>query len=94
MQPRSSFKEIICIAHNFKGYDGQFLHRHIVSKLKAIPQVLMTGTKIISLKIEGYFPHFFNTLKNENYSGALPEKPFLGYETMTELEERLACYTK
>ncbi|KAG8235182.1 hypothetical protein J437_LFUL015488 [Ladona fulva] len=51
--PRTQFKQIICIAHNLQGYDGQFLLRHIVSNVKKIPDVLMRGTKIISMRLEG-----------------------------------------
>ncbi|KAG8233074.1 hypothetical protein J437_LFUL013074 [Ladona fulva] len=51
--PRSQFKQVICIAHNLQGYDGQFLLRHIVSNMKNMPDVLMRGTKIISMRLEG-----------------------------------------
>jgi hypothetical protein len=33
---------------------------------------------------KGYFPHFFNTLENENYVGPLPDKKYYGVETMKE----------
>jgi hypothetical protein len=33
---------------------------------------------------KGYFPHFFNTIENQNYIGAYPAKSFYGYDTMTD----------
>ncbi len=32
---------------------------------------------------KGYFPHFFNTVENQNYNGALPDMRFYGADTMT-----------
>jgi len=31
---------------------------------------------------KGYFPHFFNTVENQNYIGILPDKKYYGFETM------------
>ncbi|XP_046397765.1 uncharacterized protein LOC124164478 [Ischnura elegans] len=50
--PRKNFKEIVVVAHNMKGYDGQFILSHMTSKLNWKPSVLMTGTKIISMQID------------------------------------------
>ncbi|KAG8239546.1 hypothetical protein J437_LFUL019267 [Ladona fulva] len=116
--PRQNFKHIICIAHNLKGYDGQFVLRHMVCDLKLTPSVLMTGTKMMMLEWEsitfkdslnflpmsleklpkalnagpglkkGYFPHFFNSMKNCGYVGALPERKFYGYERMGANEKK------
>ena len=38
---------------------------------------------------KGYFPHYFNRKENINYMGPLPEKRYLGYDTMMKnvLEE-------
>ncbi|CAL2047004.1 unnamed protein product [Caenorhabditis brenneri] len=41
------------IAHNASGYDAQFILRSLISGTKASPSVIMTGTKIISLKHRG-----------------------------------------
>ncbi len=32
---------------------------------------------------KGYFPHFFNTIENQNYIGPLPAEHFYGTDTMT-----------
>ncbi|MCV5004487.1 hypothetical protein OFM39_33045, partial [Escherichia coli] len=31
---------------------------------------------------KGYFPHFFNTVENQNYIGILPDKKYYGVEKM------------
>ncbi|ESP03349.1 hypothetical protein LOTGIDRAFT_68167, partial [Lottia gigantea] len=58
--------QVICVAHNFKGYDGilmmQTIHKHAI----AAPEVIMTGGK------KGYFPHFFNKPENASYVGPYP----------------------
>ncbi|XP_053374329.1 uncharacterized protein LOC128546937 [Mercenaria mercenaria] len=41
------------IAHNFQVYDGQFILRYIVSYTTAKPEVIMNGSKLISLKCHG-----------------------------------------
>ena len=32
---------------------------------------------------KGYFPHYFNTLENQNYKGIYPAKEYYGYNSMT-----------
>ena len=32
---------------------------------------------------KGYFPHYFNTLENQNYKGIYPAKEYYGYNYMT-----------
>ncbi|ESO94411.1 hypothetical protein LOTGIDRAFT_239760 [Lottia gigantea] len=43
--------QVICVAHNFKGYDGilmmQTVHKHAI----AAPEVIMTGGKVMTLSI-------------------------------------------
>ena len=43
--------QVICVAHNFKGYDGilmmQTIHKHAV----AAPEIIMTGGKVMSIKM-------------------------------------------
>ena len=39
----------IAIAHNFKGYDGQFILHHLVHHACQKPQVIMNGSKIMSM---------------------------------------------
>ncbi|XP_053395625.1 uncharacterized protein LOC128555871 [Mercenaria mercenaria] len=41
------------IAHNVQGYDGQFTLRYIVSHTTIKPEVIMNGSKLISLKCHG-----------------------------------------
>lgn len=41
----------IVIAHNFKGYDGQFIWNYIVHQACIKPSVIMNGSKILSMTI-------------------------------------------
>ncbi|XP_020298587.1 uncharacterized protein LOC109862847, partial [Pseudomyrmex gracilis] len=44
------FKQIICIAHNAKAFDAQFILRYITEKRGDLdPQVILNGTKIVVL---------------------------------------------
>ena len=43
-------QEAIVIAHNFKGYDGQFILNHLVHTACITPTVIMNGTKILSMQ--------------------------------------------
>ena len=43
-------KGSICIAHNFGGYDGQFIFRHILEKGVFKPDLIMNGHTIITMK--------------------------------------------
>lgn len=46
---RKKFKNVIVIAHNGQSYDHQFILNHILTKTYLTPEVIMRGTKIISL---------------------------------------------
>ena len=46
-------QEAIVIAHNFKGYDGQFILNHLVHTASIKPTVIMNGTKILSMQVFG-----------------------------------------
>jgi len=37
---------------------------------------------------KGYFPHFFNTPKNQNYCGKIPAPEYYGYKYMSVDEGR------
>ena len=43
-------KDAILIAHNFKGYDGQFILNYLVHTACITPTVIMNGTKILSMQ--------------------------------------------
>ncbi|XP_061181223.1 uncharacterized protein LOC133189847 [Saccostrea echinata] len=45
--------EAIIIAHNFKGYDGQFILNYLVHSACLKPTVIMNGSKILSMQICG-----------------------------------------
>ncbi|XP_061196432.1 uncharacterized protein LOC133204707 [Saccostrea echinata] len=45
--------EAIIIAHNFKGYDGQFILNYLVHTACLKPTVIMNGSKILSMQICG-----------------------------------------
>jgi hypothetical protein len=38
---------------------------------------------------KGYFPHFFNTMENQNYIGKIPDTKYYGVNSMTECKK---CY--
>lgn len=46
-------QEAIVIAHNFKGYDGQFILNYLVHTACITPSVIMNGTKILSMQALG-----------------------------------------
>lgn len=49
---RSPFSKTVCIAHNARGFDAQFILRYLVERKKSqLPTLIMNGTKIISMKI-------------------------------------------
>ncbi|XP_061170747.1 uncharacterized protein LOC133180197 [Saccostrea echinata] len=104
--------EAIIIAHNFKGYDGQFILNYLVHSACIKPTVIQNGSKILSMEIlglkfidsynflpfalskmpsafgftelkKGYFPHFFNTVQNQNYVGPYPPASFYNPDDMT-----------
>jgi DNA polymerase type B, organellar and viral len=51
---RSSFNKVIVIAHNFRGYDGQFILRYMIEKKQWRPTVLMRQKNILSIRIDEY----------------------------------------
>ena len=44
-------KGVTCIAHNFGGYDGQFILRHILGNGTVQPNVIMNGNTILRLTL-------------------------------------------
>jgi len=46
----TGFNKVIVIAHNAKGYDSQFVLGYMVSSLRWEPEVIMTGTKIMTIQ--------------------------------------------
>ncbi|XP_067216278.1 uncharacterized protein [Linepithema humile] len=51
-RPTIYFKKIICIAHNAKSFDAQFILRYLVeSGISTEPRVILSGTKIIVLTV-------------------------------------------
>ncbi|KAJ8962391.1 hypothetical protein NQ318_018375, partial [Aromia moschata] len=61
---RKKFKQVIVIAHNGKAFDHQFILNYILVNTDLNPELIMRGTKIISMKMENvkfldslnYFP--------------------------------------
>ena len=45
------YKGVTCIAHNFGGYDGQFILRHILENGTMKPDVIMNGNTIMRMRI-------------------------------------------
>ena len=51
-RPTKVFKKIICIAHNAKSFDAQFILRYLVeSGISLNPRVILCGTKIVMLTV-------------------------------------------
>jgi hypothetical protein len=44
-------QDAIVIAHNFKGYDGQFILNYLVHRACIKPSVILNGTKILCLEV-------------------------------------------
>jgi hypothetical protein len=47
------FSDKIFISHNYRGYDAQFLLRRFL-ELRWVPQLIMDGTKILSMSVENF----------------------------------------
>ncbi|XP_039315430.1 involucrin-like [Solenopsis invicta] len=52
-RPTKHFKSIICIAHNAKAFDAQFILKYLVEKslITEKPRIILNGTKIIVMTI-------------------------------------------
>ena len=50
--PRKNFSKTICIAHNARSFDAQFILKHLVEKCREKPDVILNGTKIIVMTIQ------------------------------------------
>ena len=46
-------KKATVIAHNFSGYDGQFILRHLTQTASYPPKLIMNGSKILSMEAYG-----------------------------------------
>jgi hypothetical protein len=56
-------QDAIVIAHNFKGYDGQFILNYLVHTACIKPSVILNGSKILCLEVAGIkFIDSFNFL--------------------------------
>ena len=53
--PQEKFKSVVCIAHNAKDFDSQFILKHLVEKRKnnkaVHPKIITTGTSIILIQV-------------------------------------------
>ncbi|XP_031342995.1 uncharacterized protein LOC116170631, partial [Photinus pyralis] len=64
LEIRKKFKHVIVLAHNGQAYDHQFILNYILTKTQFKPELIMRGSKIISLSINNvklldslnYFP--------------------------------------
>ena len=104
-------QEIICVAHNFQGYDSYFVLNEFYRQF-ICPQQIVNGAKILCMKVKGlkfidsmaflpmplsgfgkafglqelkkgFFPHFFNTLNNQDYVGSIPSKDYYDPQGMS-----------
>jgi G:T-mismatch repair DNA endonuclease (very short patch repair protein) len=48
--PRKSIKKVICVAHNFKGFDSYFIIEYILTHTCITPQVIMKGAHILCMQ--------------------------------------------
>ena len=46
------FKKVVVIAHNGQGYDHQFILNYILTRTRHTPELIMRGTKIISMELD------------------------------------------
>jgi hypothetical protein len=46
-------KHVTCIAHNSQSYDSQFILRHLVQQSVVLPRVIMNGSKILCMTVQG-----------------------------------------
>ena len=46
------FKKVVVLAHNGQGYDHQFMLNHILTKTRHTLELIMRGTKIISVEMD------------------------------------------
>nr|XP_012222209.1 PREDICTED: uncharacterized protein LOC105672077 [Linepithema humile] len=90
-RPTTYLKKIICIAHNAKSFDTQFILRYLVES--GISTELRAFGLANTLD-KGVFPHLFNTLDNQFYLGPLPGVEYYSPETMNtkEREQFLAWH--
>ncbi|KAB0804165.1 hypothetical protein PPYR_01135 [Photinus pyralis] len=51
LEIRKKFKHVIVLAHNGQAYDHQFILNYILTKTQFKPELIMRGSKIISLSI-------------------------------------------
>lgn len=51
LNKRQVFKKVVVIAHNGQAFDHQFVLNHVLTKTNLIPELIMRGTKIISMTI-------------------------------------------
>ncbi|XP_018570577.2 uncharacterized protein LOC108910461 [Anoplophora glabripennis] len=49
---RKQFKQVVVLAHNSQSFDGQFILNYILTKTDLKPELIMRGTKIISMEVE------------------------------------------
>ncbi|XP_033218156.1 uncharacterized protein LOC117173624 [Belonocnema kinseyi] len=49
----SHFAETVCIAHNAKGFDAQFILSHLIKEkgLRNTPEIILNGTSILLMKV-------------------------------------------
>ncbi|KAL4101205.1 hypothetical protein QTP88_021225 [Uroleucon formosanum] len=74
----------VCTKCNKKKSGPKGLSIRIIDSSNFIQGPLSSFPKTFGLNElkKGYFPHFFNTVENQNYIGILPDKKYYGFETM------------
>ena len=90
-----------CIENGLKPYciyagtkimsmDIQDLQIRFIDSLNFVASALATFPKTFDLKEtkKGYFPHYFNTLSNQNYVGPMPCKTRYGYNQMVSANRK------
>ncbi|XP_031789562.1 probable DNA polymerase isoform X1 [Nasonia vitripennis] len=50
VREKTTFGQLICIAHNSRGFDAQFILREIVENTSIVPNVILNGQNIIMLQ--------------------------------------------
>jgi hypothetical protein len=83
---------VTVIAHNQWRCDGCFILREcrFIDSLNFIQLPLSQFPKAFNISgCKGYFPHYFNTIANENYVGDIPDVSFYGADLMKPREREV-----
>lgn len=96
LELKKKFGTIVVIAHNGRGYDHQFVLRHLIEKCDLKVDVIMRGTNVIMMKVGGikfidslnYFPMPLSSLPEAFGLGPELKKGYFPYFFNSEANRR------